>query len=43
MYDRILSGDLEPQPATSIDLAKAMLLERDGMEVDGWDIKAVVE
>lgn len=43
VYEHILNGDLELQPTASVDLVKAMLLERDGMEVDGWKIKVVVE
>ena len=43
VYDHILNGDLELQPTASVDLVKAMFLERDGMEVDGWRIKVVVE
>lgn len=43
IYEHILNGDLELQPTASVDLVKAMLLERDGMEVDGWKIKVVVE
>ena len=43
VYEHILNGDLELQPTASVDLVKAMLLERDGMEVDGWRIKVVVE
>ena len=43
VYDHILNGDLELQPTASVDLVKAMLLERDGMEVDGWKIKVIVE
>ena len=43
MYEHILNNDLELQPTASVDLVKVMLLERDGMEVDGWKIKVVVE
>jgi hypothetical protein len=43
VYEHILNGDLELQSTASVDLVKAMLLERDGMEVDGWKIKVVVE
>ena len=43
VYEHILNGDLELQPTASVDLVKAILLERDGMEVDGWKIKVVVE
>jgi hypothetical protein len=43
VYEHILNNDLELQPTASVDLVKAMLLERDGMEVDGWKIKIVVE
>ena len=43
VYEHILNGDLELQPTASVDLVKAMLLERDGIEVDGWKIKVVVE
>jgi len=43
VYEHILNGDLELQPTASVDLVKAILLERDGMEVDGWRIKVVVE
>jgi len=43
VYEHILNGDLELQPTASVDLVKAMLFERDGMEVDGWKIKVVVE
>jgi hypothetical protein len=43
VYEHILNGDLELQPTASVDLVKAMLLEREGMEVDGWKIKVVVE
>ena len=43
VYERILDGDLELQPTASVDLVKAILLERDGIEVDGWRIKVVVE
>ena len=43
VYEHILNGNLELQPTASVDLVKAILLERDGMEVDGWRIKVVVE
>jgi len=43
VYKHILNGDLELQPTASVDLVRAMLLEREGMEVDGWKIKVVVE
>ena len=43
VYKHILNGDLELQPTASVDLVKAMLLEREGVEVDGWKIKVVVE
>jgi len=43
VYEHIINGDLELQSTASVDLVKAMLLERDGMEVDGWKIKVVVE
>lgn len=43
VYEHIINGDLELQPTASVDLVKAMLLERDGMEVDGWKIKVIVE
>ena len=43
VYEHILNGDLELQPTASVDLVKAMLLEREGVEVDGWKIKVVVE
>ena len=43
MYEHILNGDLELQPTASVDLVRAILLERDGMDVDGWKIKVVVE
>ena len=43
VYEHILNGNLELQPTASVDLVKAILLERDGMEVDGWKIKVVVE
>ena len=43
VYEHILNGDLELQPTASVDLVKAILLERDGIEVDGWRIKVVVE
>ena len=43
VYEHILNGDLELQPTASVDLVKAILLERDGMDVDGWKIKVVVE
>jgi hypothetical protein len=43
VYEHILNGDLELQPTATVDLVKAILLERDGMEVDGWKIKVVVE
>ncbi|KAF9789630.1 hypothetical protein BJ322DRAFT_548149 [Thelephora terrestris] len=43
VYGHILNGDLELQSTASVDLVKAMLLERDGVEVDGWKIKVVVE
>ena len=43
VYEHILNSDLELQPTASVDLVKAMLLERNGMEVDGWRIKVVVE
>ena len=42
-FEHVLNGDLELQPTASVDLVKAMLLERDGVEVDGWKIKVVVE
>ena len=43
VYEHILNGDLELQPTASVDPVKAILLERDGMDVDGWKIKVVVE
>ena len=43
VYEHILNSDLELQPTGSVDLVKAILLERDGVEVDGWKIKVVVE
>jgi len=43
VYEHILNGDLELHSTASVDLVKAMLLEREGMEVDGWRIKVVVE
>jgi len=43
VYEHILKGHLELQPTASVDLVKAMLLERGGVEVDGWKIKVVVE
>ena len=43
VYEHVLNGDLELQPTASVELVKAMLLERDGVEVDGWKIKVVVE
>ena len=43
VYEHILNGDLELQPTASVDLVKAILLERDGIEVDGWRIKVVDE
>ena len=43
VYEHILNGDLELQPTASVDLVKAILLERDGMDVDGWKIKVIVE
>ena len=43
MYEHILNGDLELPSTASVDLVKAMLLEKEGMEVDGWKIKVVVE
>ena len=43
VYKHILNGDLELQSTASVDLVKAMLLEREGVEVDGWKIKVVVE
>jgi hypothetical protein len=43
VYEHVINGDLELQSTASVDLVKAMLLERDGMEVDGWKIKVIVE
>jgi len=43
VYEHILNGNLELQPTASVDLVRAISLEREGMEVDGWRIKVVVE
>ena len=43
VYEHVLNGHLELQPTASVDLVKAILLERDGIEVDSWRIKVVVE
>jgi hypothetical protein len=42
VYEHILNDDLELRPTASADFVRAILLERDGMEVDGWKIKVVV-
>ena len=38
----IINGHLELQPMASVNLVKAMLLELNGVEVDGWKIKVIV-
>ena len=43
VYEHVLNGHLELQPTASVDLVYAILLERDGIEVDSWRIKVVVE